>query len=400
MEKTSVPGIFKRGGRYVVTFRDANGKPRKRSAGTLAEARRVKAAVTTDLARGEFREQSSITFEQYARIWARTYTGRTVRGIRPETLADYLREFELRALPRFGSRRLGEIEPRDIKLYAADLEASGLRPATIRQAIAPVRAMLATALEEGVIRSNPASGVRIAVPRTTPDRLDDDDDRAKALTEVELHRLLASVPGPYRDFVSFVAQTGMRISEAIAIRWSDVDLDRGRVQVRRRWYRGAYAPPKSFYGRRSIPLSPGMLVALEGLRSLATSERDLVWRNRSGGPLDPSNLATRMLKPAAAAAGVPWASWHTLRHTCGSLLFRHGANAKQVQAWLGHHSPAFTLAVYVHLLDDDAPDASFFDAITSPSEGTLVATSVATQPDRASTPSPMAMRKSDLAGVL
>ena len=88
-----------------------------------------------------------------------------------------------------------------------------------------------------------------------------------------------------------------------------------------------------------------------------------------------------ILKPAAAAAGVPWASWQTLRHTCGSLLFRHGANAEQVQVWLGHHSPAFTLAVYVHLLDDDAPDASFFDAITSRSEGTRVATSVATRPD-------------------
>ena len=107
-----------------------------------------------------------------------------------------------------------------------------------------------------------------------------------------------------------------------------------------------------------------------------------------------------MLKPAAAAAGVPWASWHTLRHTCGSVLFRHGANAKQFQAWLGHHSPAFTVAVYVHLLDDDAPDASFFDAITSPSEVTRVATFVATRPDLAPRFSLLATQKSDLAGNL
>ena len=70
-----------------------------------------------------------------------------------------------------------------------------------------------------------------------------------------------------------------------------------------------------------------------------------------------------MLKPAGEAAGVPWIGWHTLRHTCGSVLFRHGANAKQVQHWLGHHSPAFTLAVYVHLLPDDAPDAAFLDTV-------------------------------------
>jgi hypothetical protein len=46
------------------------------------------------------------------------------------------------------------------------------------------------------------------------------------------------------------------------------------------------------------------------------------------------------------------------------LLFRHGANAKQVQHWLGHHSPAFMLATYVRLLPDDAPDPAFLDALT------------------------------------
>jgi integrase len=50
---------------------------------------------------------------------------------------------------------------------------------------------------------------------------------------------------------------------------------------------------------------------------------------------------------------VSWAAFHTLRHTCASLLFAQGRNAVQVQRWLGHHSPAFTLSVYVHLLDDD-----------------------------------------------
>jgi hypothetical protein len=46
------------------------------------------------------------------------------------------------------------------------------------------------------------------------------------------------------------------------------------------------------------------------------------------------------------------------------MLFRHGLNAKQVQMWLGHHSPAFTLDTYVHLLPDDLPDAGFLDSLT------------------------------------
>ena len=54
-----------------------------------------------------------------------------------------------------------------------------------------------------------------------------------------------------------------------------------------------------------------------------------------------------------------------MRHTCASLLFQRGLNAKQVQRWLGHHSASFTLDTYVHLLEDELPDAAFFDAITA-----------------------------------
>jgi hypothetical protein len=64
-------------------------------------------------------------------------------------------------------------------------------------------------------------------------------------------------------------------------------------------------------------------------------------------------------------AGVPWVGFHTFRHTCATTLFRRGLNAKQVQVWLGHHSPAFTLATYVHFLADDLPDASFLDDVTA-----------------------------------
>ena len=73
----------------------------------------------------------------------------------------------------------------------------------------------------------------------------------------------------------------------------------------------------------------------------------------NGQPLDYSNVRRDVLAPTAAEAGVPWIGMHTFRHTCATRLFAAGRNAVQVQRWLGHHSPAFTLSVYVHLLDDD-----------------------------------------------
>lgn len=81
--------------------------------------------------------------------------------------------------------------------------------------------------------------------------------------------------------------------------------------------------------------------------------------------LDPSNLAARVFKPAARRAGVPWAGFHTLRHTAGTIRFKRGWNAKQVQVFLGHHDPSFTLRTYVHLLPEDQPDADWLDDLTS-----------------------------------
>ena len=60
-----------------------------------------------------------------------------------------------------------------------------------------------------------------------------------------------------------------------------------------------------------------------------------------------------MFKPAAEEVGASWAGFHTLRHTCASRLFKAGRNPVQVQRWLGHHSPAFTLSTYAHLMDED-----------------------------------------------
>ena len=68
-----------------------------------------------------------------------------------------------------------------------------------------------------------------------------------------------------------------------------------------------------------------------------------------------------MLKPTAKTAGVPWAGFHTFRHTCASILFAEGKNPKQVQMWLGHSDPGFTLRTYVHLIDDGLGDADFLD---------------------------------------
>jgi integrase len=219
---------------------------------TIAEVKAKRAAFETDVARGEWREQSRVTFGDYMADWIETFEGRTAAGIRTETRAEYKRSLERDALPFFGRMRLPEIEPRDVRRFVATVKARGVAPNTVRLAVAPLRAMMATALDDGLIRSNPCVGIRLASTRKDADA---SDESTRALTPDELERLLEKTPAEWRLLVRVLAESGLRISELVALTWRDVDLGRGRLHVRRRVYRGRVAPPKSRYGRRTIPLS-------------------------------------------------------------------------------------------------------------------------------------------------
>jgi len=348
--RTTTPGIFKRGGAYVVVFRDPTGKQCKRSAPTLAAARALKAEVTADVQRGEYRQQSTITFADHWQPWIDSYAGRTSRGFRENTREEYRRDLESHALPFFRRMRLAEIEPRHVKTWLRVLSDKGLAAGTIRNVFAPVRAMLADAAEDGLIRSNPAAGVRV------PANAKPADDRPKVLSEREVQALIEAIPAEHRLLVQVVAETGVRISEALA--WTWADFDGKRLHVRRRLYLGGMADPKSSYGKRAIPLRKSTAQALWRHRkdSRWSGDEQPVFATESGSPLDYSNLYHRVLKPAMLKAGIKHGGWHRLRHRAATRLIESGARPDQAQRWLGHHDSAFTVRVYVHPQADDLPD--------------------------------------------
>ena len=96
---------------------------------------------------------------------------------------------------------------------------------------------------------------------------------------------------------------------------------------------------------------------------------DRVFTTVAGTPLSDSNVRRRVFNPATTRAGVSWATFHTLRHTCASMLFEAGRDVKQVSAWLGHADPSFTLKTYIHLMDDGVGDAAFLDEAVTVGNG-------------------------------
>jgi integrase len=367
LERTRHPGIYRKGSRYVVVWRD-RGRQHKRSCRTLADAR----AFQGERAAGDSRAPSRVRFDAYAKSWLDTYKGRTSRGFSETTRTEYRRDIERRAIPFFGNLRLDEITPQDLREFFTELERQGVSLAGVRKTRAPLHALFATAVEDRAMRTNPASGVRVL-------RHDSDAPEVKhrAMKRTELAAVLLALPVEWRLFFEFLTHTGLRIGEAIALTWADVKLgDRPRVEVRAQIYRGRRKRLKTTHANRNVPLSTGMARKLWALRSEAINRADdaAVFATSKGTVLSPSNVASRVLKPAAAAAGVEWVSFHSFRHTCASLLFagvdgRDRKDVKQVQEWLGHHSPAFTLKTYVHLMDEGVGGADFLDRVVSAAEG-------------------------------
>jgi integrase len=177
-----------------------------------------------------------------------------------------------------------------------------------------------------------------------------------------------------RLFFEFLTHSGLRISEAIGLTWRHLDLGtEPRIRVREQVYRGRRKKLKTRKARRDLPLSAGMARRLLDLRgSSGGLGRGPVFASGVGTTLIPGKVAKNVLWPAIAAAGLaldgdeeesePFpVTFHTFRHTCASLLFDNGRNIMQVQEWLGHADPGFTLRTYVHLMDAGVGDAEFFD---------------------------------------
>jgi len=378
--KTSVPGVYRRGRRYVFSYR-VDGRQRWGAADSLDEARRAKRAAEIDAARGELVDLSRVRVGAYAREWIAHYAGRTSRGFRESTRRMYAAALEQRIIPYFdGHRRLrlAEITPRDVKAFVRWLNEQTdprtgrlLAKATVKLHVSVLRAMLGDACEEGVIRRNPAAGVRMLVPEGDGTGRPEVSER-RAMTIAELQRLLAHTPPRWRLLFELLAHTGLRIGEATELRWGrDVILvNKPYIKLRWQFADDKVCAPKSSYGKRDIPLSPGLAAKLT-LAQPPHADRQLVFTTSAGTRLNRHNFYRDVIYPVTESAGMRWVTPHTFRHTCASLLFADpahgggGKNVKQVQEWLGHHSPAYTLRQYVHLIDTGVGDAAFMDEVTA-----------------------------------
>jgi integrase len=337
------PGLYRLpNGKVQARFRDETGKVVDRTYPTLTAAVRAKGKV----AAGDRRPDARIPFKTYALEWVETYTGRKTGTITDDTRDAYRFSIKTYAVPFFGTMRLERLDPPALKRFIKHLEQKGLAPASIRRYFLPIRAMLATAYEDGIL----ARPVNIRIV------LDERQQRPPKprLTAADTAALLAEIPPDHADLALMYATTGARLSEPLALRYRDLGRDdEGHPTVR-------FPRSKTEAGLKPIRLTPDMAQALTRRRAAAgAGPDDLVFPSMAGGELDARNWRKRVFKPAAKRAGVPWATPHQLRHGVATLMAATGATSYDIARML-RHADGGRLAqrTYIH---GDAPDVAFLD---------------------------------------
>ncbi len=231
----------------------------------------------------------------------------------------------------------------------------GLNPLTVRHHHALLHRALKNAVEWGLIGRNPADAAH--PPRPQPSEIN-------IMSESEIMVFLeAARQTPYFHLFHTILFTGLRRSEVLALRWSDVDLLLSQISVSRsihQLHNGTYIfrQPKSTKGRRTVALSPSANQVLREYQEKTATERlldssvlrdsDLVFGKSDGLPIRP-NTITRAWSDLAKKCGISASRLHDARHSHASIMLKAGIHPRIVQERLGHSTIAITLDTYSHV---------------------------------------------------
>lgn len=255
--------------------------------------------------------------------------------------------------------KLKEIRMTDIKAWYNDMQASGTSIKTIEYINDLVRAAMADALQDRLILSNPTDKITFA--RVIKDSK---DDKIKAWTQDEQAQFVAYIKSHPQakdgNLLIMTLATGMRLGETLALRWSDVDLEKKEIRISRGLVRakqddGTYinieAVPKTQASLRTVGLPDRIVRMLKTMAKHRINDKALVFPDAEADDGYIHNKRPlRHLQAICREIGISVITYHNLRHTYATRLFEAGVSIKTVQALLGHASIQTTQNIYIHVM--------------------------------------------------
>jgi integrase len=355
------PGDTRYGETFEVIFRDEFGRQRQKTlkARTLQRAIEEAEEYRTLLRRGEVLPPSLISVDEVVEEYFAVLTGLVKTGERAaSTVSLYRQRYQTHVKPLLGSRRIQDMRAEHVAAIYDRQRGKNLAPWTISGTHTLISGLFRFALARGYLAANPLARLdRMERPRQQSRR------EARRLSDEEIRLLCENATAGYRPVVTTLAWTGLRVSEALGLRWQDINFEAREIRVEHQLApNGSLKPPKTKAGSRSIPLLPVLERELRAhrkaqlSRGLAGAEQ-LVFTTATGQPLDRHNVRNRGIVPAARKAGLEregeaTVTTHDLRRTFIShLIIRLQLDPVRVAKIAGHSNVSETLNTYADEFD-------------------------------------------------
>lgn len=369
-------------GYYQYRYTDRKGKRHTITAGTLEELRKREEQIAKDKSDGIRTDAQNVSLDDIFDLWRRLK-----RGLKGNTYQNYCYMYRTFVSPEIGMLRITALKRSDLKaFYNTLVDERGLKIATVDNIHTVLHQVLDIAVEDGYIRMNISDNLLKELKQTH----NIGRERKKALTVAEQELFLGFLrkeDTPYHHWYpifSIMTNTGMRVGEITGLRWEDIDLDRGMIDVNHTlvYYDhaegGCYFSvhtPKTKAGNRTIPMLEDVKEAfieekryqeLNGLKCHATVDgyTGFIFINRFGNLQHQGTLnkALRRIirdcndlqfaKNEKNPILLPRFSCHSLRHTFTTRLVEAGVNLKVIQDTLGHKDFSTTMDVYTNVTNE------------------------------------------------
>jgi integrase len=324
-------------------FVNHKGRRKAKRVGTEKAAREAAKKIEARLTLGQFnleQERRFPTFREYAEKWLAL-----PHDWKEATREEYRSRLKLYVYPSLGSQRLNAITRKDLRALFDKLVTKELSPRTLDGVKILVSFVLAGAVDDEIIPTNPGRDLRVmkGVSRK--------EDEINPLTEEEAAKLLVEfqtfLGGKYYAAAYCLLATGLRIGELEALQWGDVDFNGNFLLVSRSHRKGRITATKTGK-RKRVDLSPRLAEMLRDMKAARKvvplgEDVDFVFGN---GDMFSRDTFQHALCRCLDKAGLRHIRVHDLRHTYATIRLLKGDNVIDVSRQLGHANPTITLKVY------------------------------------------------------
>lgn len=268
------------------------------------------------------------------------------------TLRAYEQALRLRVYPTLETAPFYRVHRRTLQDLADRLVADGIAPATINVTFGALGAIYGRAVQRYELEVSPTAGVKLPAVR---------NGRERFATPTEARALLAAAPERDRGIWATAMYAGLRRGELMALRWEDVDLAAGTIEVLRGWDEHGPTTTKNGTSRR-VPIAAVLREHLAAQQLRQAPGVDLVFGLAPGRPFRADRLQERA-DAAWAAAKLERLTPHDCRHTFASFAITARVNAKALSVYMGHSKISETIDRYGHLMPgNEAEAAGLMDA--------------------------------------